>query len=448
MSLLQPFLHLLALLVFSMGLEVDNSKFSSMLLQNSETPQDVQGQLYTKFSTATNYTNKTTYPDSIHYTLKLGKKLHAIHLEKSQMLLSEDYTNTHYLKDGTLITDSLHHMDHCCYTGTVIGHEESFVSLCVCHGLSGYVTLEQETFAVEPLDQGGHRMIKLKILERSMRSLKWDKKIPWSSSPRLEWESSYNIELVLVADRDEFQRRGHDLEKTRDHLIELAHHLEQIYSQINIHIFLVGTVIWSGENEAKVTESSSETLINFLKWRKEVLLPQKHHDNVQLVSGKNFKDYSIGEAFLAKMCSPEKSGGIVKDTGLSTRQLALQLGHELGHNLGMFHDSKGCYCPVNSGKCLLSGNTGKGLNPVFSDCSQQFLQQFLQENNITCLLDRPKMFIPTEGNGKLYSPLQVASVVCMALSPIILALIVWIAFKGKQSQNYSSVNQVLKSEMI
>lgn len=173
----------------------------------------------------------------------------------------------------------------------------------------------------------------------------------------------------------------------------MAHHLNQILSRIDFQVFLVGVEVWTQENKAVVSETPSTTLQRFLQWRTEDLLPRKHHDNVQLVSGANFKNHALGEAFLAKMCTESQSGGIIKDTGLRARELAKYVAHEMGHNLGMSHDTERCYCPAAAGKCLLSRRTGHNMNEMFSDCSHRALHRFLEEKDITCLKDRPHTYI-------------------------------------------------------
>ncbi|XP_068122347.1 disintegrin and metalloproteinase domain-containing protein 33 [Hyperolius riggenbachi] len=237
----------------------------------------------------------------------------------------------------------------------------------------------------------------------------------------------YTIELFLVADRKEFQRHGEDLERTRQHLISVAHHLSQIFSKIDLQVFLVGVEIWTQENRAVVSETAHATLRHFLHWRVEELLPRKHHDNVQMISGGHFRNHALGEAFLGKMCSKSQSGGIIKDTGLDARELAKYVAHEMGHNLGMSHDTEGCYCPAARGKCLLSRRTGHNMNDMFSDCSHRFLQCFLEEKDVTCLKDRPQTFIDEPvletRSYNTYSPLEAIGMVSVVLCPVVLILL-------------------------
>ncbi|KAM3937021.1 disintegrin and metalloproteinase domain-containing protein 12-like [Leptodactylus fuscus] len=306
-------------------------------------------------------------------------------------LLPLNFTASHYQEDGTLVTETPGHLDHCCYTGSVVGISGSVASVCTCHGLSGYVTIGGETYSIDP-NSSGHGITALHIMEIVGHSHHRKQRSPESVSGEGQLRT-YNIELFLVADKMEYQRHGANLEKTRHHLISMAHHLNQILSKINFQVFLVGVEIWTQENKAVVSETAFTTLQRFLEWRTEDLLARKHHDNIQLISGANFKNHALGEAYLAKMCSEAQSGGIIKDTGLSPRELAKYVAHEMGHNLGMRHDTEHCYCPAATGKCLLSRRTGHNMNEVFSDCSHSALHRFLEETDITCLMDRPRTYI-------------------------------------------------------
>ncbi|CAH2299273.1 disintegrin and metallo ase domain-containing 12 [Pelobates cultripes] len=243
---------------------------------------------------------------------------------------------------------------------------------------------------------------------------------------------NYNIELFLVADKAEFQRHGENLDKTRQHLMTIAHHLNQIFLKISFQIFLVGIEIWTEENKANVSETASSTLLEVLEWRRQHLLPRKHHDNMQLISGKQFKNHALGEAFVAKMCTPDHSGGVIKDTGVSPKELAKYVAHEMGHNLGMDHDTDSCYCPAGSGKCLLSRRTGYNMNEDFSDCSFRFLCRFLEEKDVTCLMDRPETYIDEPiKRSHPYQILETVGMVSLGLCCLIFLLLFAIIWKKR-----------------
>ncbi|OCT99084.1 hypothetical protein XELAEV_18004875mg [Xenopus laevis] len=311
----------------------------------------------------------------------------------------------HWIKGEPEASRGRAHQEQCCYTGSVEGIPDSLVSLCTCPTVSGYITMRDGIYsfdALRPAETAGHTPIKLHYHpkksfmgatpRRPFRSLQ-------DSGSEKGGRETYKIELFLVADKEEFHRHEEKVETTRQHLIAVAHHLNQIFLEINFQIFLVGIEIWTQENKVNISDTASLSLRHFLEWREQVLLPRMHHDNIQLISGVRFKDHTIGEAFVAKMCTASHSGGVIRDTGLSSKELAKHVAHEIGHNLGMSHDTENCYCPEGAGMCLLSNRSWSHIHPVFSECSHHFLDRFLEEKDITCLKDRPHTYIEESPPG-------------------------------------------------
>lgn len=67
------------------------------------------------------------------------------------------------------------------------------------------------------------------------------------------------------------------------HLVLLFSVLLQYYKQLNIHVMLVGLVIFKDSNPFSVDGSAGEVLGRFVKWRKTSLLPTMRHDIGQLI---------------------------------------------------------------------------------------------------------------------------------------------------------------------
>lgn len=57
----------------------------------------------------------------------------------------------------------------------------------------------------------------------------------------------------------------------------------QFYRVLNIRVALVGLEVWSDADKCAVTQDPFTTLHEFLDWRKLKLLPQRPHDNAQLI---------------------------------------------------------------------------------------------------------------------------------------------------------------------
>uniref|UniRef100_A0A8C5FWD6 Peptidase M12B domain-containing protein n=1 Tax=Gadus morhua TaxID=8049 RepID=A0A8C5FWD6_GADMO len=158
----------------------------------------------------------------------------------------------------------------------------------------------------------------------------------------------------------QFQKQGKDMDKVKQRLAEIANHVDKFYRALNIRVALVGLEVWSDADKCPVSQDPFTTLHEFLDWRKAKLLPQRPHDNAQLISGVYFQGTTIGMAPIMSMCTAEQSGGI--DHSDNPLGAAVTLAHELGHNFGMNHDTpeRGCGCRVTAdrGGCIMTPSTG------------------------------------------------------------------------------------------
>uniref|UniRef100_A0A8C6KZD7 ADAM metallopeptidase domain 12 n=1 Tax=Nothobranchius furzeri TaxID=105023 RepID=A0A8C6KZD7_NOTFU len=203
------------------------------------------------------------------------------------------------------------------------------------------------------------------------------------------------VELIIVADNREFQKQGKDLEKVKQRLAEIANYVDKFYRALNIRVALVGLEVWSDSDKCPITQDPFTTLHEFLDWRKVKLLPQRRHDNAQLISGVYFQGTTIGMAPIMSMCTMEQSGGIVMDHSENPLGAAVTLAHELGHNFGMNHDTpeRGCGCrmTVDRGGCIMTPSTGYPFPTVFSTCSKKDLAASLEKGVGMCLYNMPEV---------------------------------------------------------
>uniref|UniRef100_A0A668AXB8 ADAM metallopeptidase domain 12 n=1 Tax=Myripristis murdjan TaxID=586833 RepID=A0A668AXB8_9TELE len=305
---------------------------------------------------------------------------------------------------------------NCYYHGKVESHANSDVSLSTCAGLRGFISLENRSYVLEPSadhNNGTHWVYRAEHLnltpgtcghnfnishptEHSLNQA--DSSLFRSFSTRHKRHAQTTtkyVELIIVADNREFQKQGKDMEKVKQRLAEIANYVDKFYRALNIRVALVGLEVWSDADKCPVTQDPFTTLHEFLDWRKVKLLPQRPHDNAQLVSGVYFQGTTIGMAPIMSMCTAEQSGGIVMDHSDNPLGAAVTLAHELGHNFGMNHDTpeRGCGCrvTVDRGGCIMTPSTGYPFPTVFSSCSKKDLTASFEKGVGMCLFNMPEV---------------------------------------------------------
>uniref|UniRef100_A0A3Q1GTX0 ADAM metallopeptidase domain 12 n=1 Tax=Acanthochromis polyacanthus TaxID=80966 RepID=A0A3Q1GTX0_9TELE len=354
-----------------------------------------------------------SYPSSLRLLVTAEGEQLILLLEKNEGLFASHYTETHYREDGSAVTGAHNFTNNCYYHGEVQAHANSDVTLSVCSGLRGFIALENKTFIIEPTsgrDTGAHSIYRVEELRLTpgacghgfnMSSVAPENHIksPFQSfhtrHKRHAQKTTKYVELIIVADNREFQKQGKDLEKVKQRLAEIANYVDKFYRALNIRVALVGLEVWSDSDKCPVTQDPFTTLHEFLDWRKVKLLPQKPHDNAQLISGVYFQGTTIGMAPIMSMCTVEQSGGIVMDHSENPLGAAVTLAHELGHNFGMNHDTpeRGCGCrmTVDRGGCIMTPSTGYPFPTVFSTCSKKDLAASLEKGVGMCLYNMPEV---------------------------------------------------------
>ncbi|XP_031163380.1 disintegrin and metalloproteinase domain-containing protein 12 isoform X2 [Sander lucioperca] len=354
-----------------------------------------------------------SYPPSLQLLVRAEGEQLILLLEKNEGLFASHYTETHYREDGSAVTGAHNFTNNCYYHGKVQTHPNSDVTLSTCSSLRGFIALENKTFIIEPVsghDNGAHFIYRVEELALTpgacghgfnMSSVAPENhsKSPFQSfhtrHKRQVQKTTKYVELIIVADNREFQKQGRDVEKVKQRLAEIANYVDKFYRALNIRVALVGLEVWSDTDKCPITQDPFTTLHEFLDWRKVKLLPQKPHDNAQLISGVYFQGTTIGMAPIMSMCTAEQSGGIVMDHSENPLGAAVTLAHELGHNFGMNHDTpeRGCGCrmTVDRGGCIMTPSTGYPFPTVFSTCSKKDLAASLEKGVGMCLDNMPEV---------------------------------------------------------
>ncbi|KAL2083052.1 hypothetical protein ACEWY4_020825 [Coilia grayii] len=347
-----------------------------------------------------------TFPDELHFRVALEGTNYTLHLEKNRGLIGKDYTLTHYQEDGTLSTTGPEATDHCYYHGHIPGLKNSSISVGLCSGMHGVVSVEQQVYLMEPLEgsvEGDHAVYRPEHLRRGRGKGRerrgtpehHDVDILYDNTPRplgMRSHASLSaprfVELVVVVDSSEYKHYKNK-KKLEEFILGVVNHVDKLYKlSFNLRVILVGLEVWSVD-QIPITSDPSSLLYSFIDWRNKKLITRKKHDNAQFVTAVDFTGSTVGLGFLSVMCF-ENSGAVNQDRHDGIESLASTMAHEMGHNLGMSHDEEHCNCGNNRDSCVMAESVSNDNYPqYFSGCSQTHYRKFLTDYNPMCLLNRP-----------------------------------------------------------
>ncbi|XP_072137755.1 disintegrin and metalloproteinase domain-containing protein 12 isoform X2 [Mobula birostris] len=347
-------------------------------------------------------------PMKLECEIQIGGRRLTLELEQNENLLPDSHRLMFYLPDGTIIADPESNTVNCYYHGTVQGFSRSRVSVSICSGMRGLLELTPNwTYGIETLsgDPGGeHLVYRMEGIHFNTKRCAVGKDVqekttdppPEEAAHRrrrdILTESKY-VELVMVADSNEYQRYGYNLKTIQMRMLEIANQVDAFYRPLSIRVALVGVEVWTQENPFEISSSPGDTLNRFLKWRETYLVPRIHHDNAQLLIGSSFPSETVGMASQSSMCSKDRSGGVTVDHSVSVLAVASTVAHELGHNLGISHDTDDRLCDCQNsrrlGGCIMEPSTGFLPGQVFSSCSRKDLEHSLRHGEAMCLFNFP-----------------------------------------------------------
>ncbi|KAM5171856.1 zinc metalloproteinase-disintegrin-like VLAIP-B [Mantella aurantiaca] len=342
---------------------------------------------------------QSTYPDLLHYELQLNGNLIVIHIEKTIGLFADNYTESHYKEDGTLVTNSPKYKDHCLYQGHIEDDVNSTVVLSTCKGLSGTIQTNEKSFFIEPLrrtdteehvvyeagDMLNHTCgvsgFSLPLNQSNFKSL-------WVSDAekRNLWNSKKYVEMYMVADKSIFNKYDRSIQSVKQRLFNILNYVNKVYKSINIYVALIGIEVWDSSDQIEVVSNVDTLLHRFSQWRINSLLPRKHHDNAQFLTDIDFNGTTIGYASMSSMCEP-RSSAINQDIFTAAAGVGATIAHEMGHNLGMNHDTAGCTCGAKT--CIMFPSVSSDFPLKFSGCSTRDLRNFIYNSYPNCLLNVP-----------------------------------------------------------
>ncbi|XP_010129627.1 PREDICTED: LOW QUALITY PROTEIN: disintegrin and metalloproteinase domain-containing protein 20-like, partial [Buceros rhinoceros silvestris] len=317
--------------------------------------------------------------------LEVEGRLRVLHLQPKQGLVSHPFPLVTYGEDGARWEEHPFVQDNCLYQGEVEGSPGSLVALSTCgRGLHRVLRGGGATYEIEPVPEdraNRHFLYRMEAANSSAsptcgltpEELRHQKALlPWFKASRVEeeemlkdwWTHIRYVKIAVVVDNMRFVKSGRNKYEVLRQVIEIINIGDSLYQQLSVRLFLVGLEIWTKHNLINITDSASQALVDFNKWRVSDLSPRVHHDTAHLFAFQSFGSI-LGLAFVGSVCDSQWSSAVASLTDSKMSSFIITFVHELGHNLGMLHDEQGCKCRRK--KCIMYESNVD--TDAFSDCS-------------------------------------------------------------------------------
>ncbi|XP_023235428.1 A disintegrin and metalloproteinase with thrombospondin motifs 6-like [Centruroides sculpturatus] len=205
------------------------------------------------------------------------------------------------------------------------------------------------------------------------------------------------VETLVVVDEKMVDYHGKDVESYVLCIMNIVSKLYRDSSLGNAVNIVVTKLILLSEQQSflNVSHHAEKTLSLFCKWQRKVKTNTTKHDTAVLITrfdicfDRDEPCDTLGLAQILGMCEPSRSCSITQDIGLAS---GLIVAHEIGHNFGMQHDGYGNDCSfenIGKGNIMTSKLSQLGHPITWSNCSRQYMTEFLNSGQADCLLNRP-----------------------------------------------------------
>ncbi|XP_067615530.1 A disintegrin and metalloproteinase with thrombospondin motifs 1 isoform X3 [Eurosta solidaginis] len=326
----------------------------------------------------------------------------------------EDEANGHYLG--------------CYYKGVVQGDEQSTVSVSLCNGMTGYIKTSFGSLLIQPVNQTGDG--DSEVLHKVWRHSRRNARHAVADSLYMDLEELeetlftklnrkkrnyvdrhvFTMEVLVAVDKTMSEFHGADL---KSYILTLISIVSNIFADASIgnSIYIsVANILILRDDRKKATSASA-----MLKEFCTIFSKQGYHyDTAMLITrdqicrNEGERCDTLGLAELGTVCK-RRSCSIVQDNGLPA---AFTIAHELGHVLNMPHDDDDLCKPFSrpgtkNKMHIMSSIMGSDIHPwSWSDCSRNYVSEFLEKEDRACLEDTPTHYIKnlnTKLPGEIYS---------------------------------------------
>ncbi|XP_053257293.1 disintegrin and metalloproteinase domain-containing protein 21-like [Podarcis raffonei] len=347
--------------------------------------------------------------NELSYILNVSGKDYVIQLKpRKHDFLVKNLPLFTYSSQGRRIESHPYIPVECYHEGHVDGVANSLVVLKTCSGLTGFLSIRDRNYGIEPFHDSSTFQHLLYLINepkpcmcgmRAPVAKRQAEELRAERGTRRDPRHPKYIELYIVVDEKLFQFEGANETRMAYLILDIVNLMGVHFRELHTSIVLIGLEIWNTGNPFEVTNEVGLLLNNFNSWRVNGLAKWMKHDTALLLTHQEF-EHTLGKSYGNAICRPSYSAGVLSYLQKNPILFSRAMSHELGHHMGLEHDESNCVCGGYK-TCVM--HSYKAETNKFSNCSIHTFAELVLEGNLDCLNNRPQKIpsIKHCGNGVL-----------------------------------------------
>uniref|UniRef100_A0A670IRT2 ADAM metallopeptidase domain 21 n=1 Tax=Podarcis muralis TaxID=64176 RepID=A0A670IRT2_PODMU len=258
--------------------------------------------------------------DDLSYILNVSGKDYVIQLKpRKDDFLVKNLPLFTYSSQGRRI-ESHHYIPVECYhEGHVDGVANSLVVLKTCSGLTGFLSIRDRNYGIEPFHNSSAFQHLLYLINepkpcmcgmRAPVAKRQAEELRAERGTRRDPRHPKYIELYIVVDEKLFQFEGANETRMAYLILDIVNLMGVHFRVLHTSIVLIGLEIWNTGNPFEVTNDVGLLLNNFNSWRVNGLAKRTKHDTALLLTHQEF-EHTLGKSYGNAICRPSYSAGVL-----------------------------------------------------------------------------------------------------------------------------------------
>uniref|UniRef100_A0A2K5Z9H2 Disintegrin and metalloproteinase domain-containing protein 20-like n=1 Tax=Mandrillus leucophaeus TaxID=9568 RepID=A0A2K5Z9H2_MANLE len=331
-------------------------------------------------------------PDQLSYSMRFQGRRHVIHMKLKKNMMPRHLPVFTDNDQGAMQENYPFVPRDCYYDCYLEGVPGSVATLDTCHGgLRGMLQVDDLTYEIKPLEASSkfEHVVSLLVSEERPGEASRCKtegeerdqeseKVKLAETPRaghvyLWRHHRKNLKIHYTVTNGLFKRNP-NVSHIIENVVIINGIIHTIFKPVYLNVYVRVLFIWNQKDAVKFYGRPGQTAVElFGLWKYRKVYPTIAHDTSVVFTAYRLEKRDCYTSFDG-ICNPNWGAMFVYLMRYHLFKGACLTAHTLGHNMGLTHDSAGCYC-FRRTNCLMA--PVPDLNDMMSNCSYERMQNRL-----------------------------------------------------------------------